>query len=127
MRTVTAMLQKIDKSHLVGHIHKPEFAVKSVNMSGVDKEIFAMASGCLCRTDYVVPGHARGSAWQQGIVILEISGEMVTPYQIPVRNGKAIFGGQVFASTFDISELNSAGYDVRSYDNDLLEMMFFHL
>jgi hypothetical protein len=61
MGIVTAMLQKIDKPHLVGHIHKPEFAVKSVNMSGVEKEIFAMASGCLCRVDYVVPGHARTS------------------------------------------------------------------
>ncbi len=70
-----------------------------------------MTSGCLCRVDYVVPEHARGSVWQQGIVVLETSGEMVTPYQIPIKHGQAIFGGQVFVSSFDISELNAAGYD----------------
>ena len=108
--TVAAILQKIDKSHLVGHIHRPEFGVKTVSLSGTDKEIFAMSSGCLCRVDYVVPGHARGSVWQQGIMVLETSDNLVTPYQVPIRNGQAIFGGNVFSSSFDISELNSAGY-----------------
>ena len=92
--TANAILQRIDKSHLIGHVHRPEFAVKTVSMSGVDKEIFAMTSGCLCRTDFVVPGHQRGSVWQQGIVVLQPSGDLVTPYQIPIKNGKAIFGRQ---------------------------------
>ena len=69
-----------------------------------------MSSGCLCRVDYAVPGHARVSVWQQGFVMLETSDELVTPYQIPVRNRQAIFGGNVFKSAFDISELNGAGY-----------------
>ena len=108
--TVAAILQKIDKSHLVGHIHRPEMASKTVNLSGSDREIFAMSSGCLCRVDYFVPGHARGSVWQQGFVVLETSENLVTPYQIPIRNGKAIFGGNVFSSAFDIGELNEAGH-----------------
>ena len=109
LRPVAAILQRIDKSHLVGHIHRPEMGVKTVSLSGVDKEIFAMSSGCLCRTDYVVPGHQRGAAWQQGFVVLETSDNLVTPYQIPIRNGQAIFGGNVFSSAFDIGELNDAG------------------
>jgi len=108
--TVAAILQRIDKSHLVGHIHRPEMGVKTVSLSGCEKEIFAMSSGCLCRTDYVVPGHQRGSVWQQGFVVLETSENLVTPYQIPIRNGQAIFGGNVFSSAFDIGELNGAGY-----------------
>ena len=108
--TVNSILQKIDKSHLVGHIHRPEFAVKTVSLSGSDKEIFAMASGCLCRIDNVVPGHARGSVWQQGIVMLEHTQDSITPYQVPIRNGTAIFGGNKYSSAFDVSELNAAGY-----------------
>jgi hypothetical protein len=82
--TVAAILQRVDKSHLVGHIHRPEIGVKTVSLLGSDKEIFAMSSWCLCRTDYLVSGHQHGSVWQQGFVVLETSGELVTPYQVPV-------------------------------------------
>ena len=95
--TVAAILQRIDKSHLVGYIHRPEMGVKTVSLSGSEKEIFAMSSGCLCRVDYVVPGHARGSVWRQGFVVLETSENLVTPYQIPLRNGQAIFGATCFS------------------------------
>ena len=96
MDTVNGIIQKVYKSHLVGHIHRPEFTVKTINLSGADQDIFAMSSGCLCRTDFTVPGHARGQVWQQGFVVLEMSDGMVTPYQIPIRNGSAVFGGRMY-------------------------------
>ena len=95
-KTVDAILQQANDSTIIGHIHRAEMATRIVRTRGEDKLLWALCPDCLCRLDYVVPGHQLGQNWNQGIAEIIWDGENVSPALIPIHQGKAIYQGLVF-------------------------------
>lgn len=70
--TVRYMLKynTTDYSRIVGHIHRHEFAWKTVWKGDDRRELFAGSGGALCRVDGGVPGTQDKQNWQQGLIVV---------------------------------------------------------
>jgi len=79
-----------------GHCHRIEQETKTVEDSGGRRYITAASPGCLCRLDYVVPGHKRGQSWQQGFGVLHYNSSSPRIELVPIIGGKAIYNDLVF-------------------------------
>jgi len=102
------MLQGMDHSVIYGHNHKMEVAHKTVVSESGVKVLTAGSPGCLCRLDYVVPGHSHGQQWQQGIAVIYFtSTDLVRLELIPIHNGRAFYEGYEFSSTEGVHDLAS--------------------
>jgi hypothetical protein len=108
--TVTAMLNNSAHSQIVGHIHRREYACKTIQGSGGNKIIEAMSPGCLCRLDGAVP-HAAGSSvldWQQGLGVVYKNVDMVHMNVLPIVNNQMVIHGKVFIGEDRIGELKKS-------------------
>jgi hypothetical protein len=102
------MLQGVDHSVIYGHNHKMEVAHKTVISEGGVKILTAGSPGCLCRLDYVVPGHGYGQQWQQGIAVIHFtSSDIVRLELVPIHNGRAFYEGYEFVYTGGVHDLAS--------------------
>jgi len=85
-----------------GHTHRCEVFGRVIDGRHGQTVVQAVNPGCMCRTDYVVPGHKRGQNWQTGLAVIryEVDGsarpEIVL---IGIENGRALFDGQVFEAS----------------------------
>jgi hypothetical protein len=106
--TAKAVVQKSPVSVVMGHIHRIEMATRSeYRRGGKMGTITTMCPGCLCRVDGEVPGHQRGQHWQQGFgtVVYEETGDLMTMYATPLRDGRAVWEGQVLEGRDQINAL----------------------
>lgn len=112
--TAGALVALAQESTIQGHIHRIEQASKTINYRGQTRTIQAVSPGCLCRVDYVVPGHKRGQQWQQGIAVVEWDGDYSTITPIPIVNGVAIYHGRKFSARERLADLNTDTESVRN-------------
>lgn len=88
--------------HVFGHIHRNEFVVTSQFNRGPNTEVLSYGVGGLMRTDGFLPGATEDCQWQQGMAIIEVRPSSPTrPYidNIPIKNGKALWRGQLYAGS----------------------------
>jgi len=111
--TAGALVSSAQDSTIQGHIHRIEQASKTINARGKIKTIQAVSPGCLCRIDYVVPGHKSGQQWQQGIAVVEWDRDYSTITPIPIRDGVAIYQGKVYRARPRVDDLNRDTASVR--------------
>lgn len=112
--TAGALAGQAQEPTVQGHIHRIETASKTTNYRGQIKPLQAVSPGCLCRIDYVVPGHKRGQQWQQGIAVIEWSEDKARIDTIPIVDGVAIYDGQVFTARDRLADLNADTANVRA-------------
>jgi len=95
--TATALVNNTGANVVFGHIHRIELNTRTVHTRAGERYLQAMSPGCLCRTDYVVPGHSHGQNWQQGVGIINFVDD--EPFMTPLRisaNYRVVFDGRIF-------------------------------
>jgi len=89
-QTAAAVVGDSHVTTLFGHIHRIELASKTVYDSEGARYIYAFCSGCLCRTDGIVPSSSAQENWQNGVGIINFDGNSCMPIGIPITNGTYI-------------------------------------
>ena len=97
-----------------GHIHRREWAERTVRNAGGSKTITALSAGCLARVDGSVPSTKGGmdlngvpvpvvEDWQQGIAVItyEEGDGHFWPEQVVINNGQALYHGKFFSANLD--------------------------
>jgi hypothetical protein len=113
--TVAALAAQSHEHTIQGHIHRIEMACRTISSSGRQRTVTAFSPGCLCRLDYVVPGHRRGQQWQQGCAVVDWDGDDMEITPIPINNGRAAYSGKIYKSRADVSErLNQDTINIRN-------------
>jgi hypothetical protein len=111
--TVKAVSSHAEETVIQGHIHKIEMAARTIRSRHGIRTIQAFSAGCLCRIDYVVPGHKHPQQWQQGACEVEWDGDdyQITP--IVIQDGRAIHRGKVYQARDVLPALNKDTDHVR--------------
>lgn len=106
LSTVTKLLEDATVNQACGHIHRDEMASRSfVRQEGKVDFVTAYCPGCVCHVDGRVPGSTSKSNWRQGLGLVEYAGQRVTITHVPVRDGVAVYGGQVFEARDRVEDL----------------------
>jgi len=95
-RTVSAIIDEINSTHIFGHIHRIETASRTIYSRDGYKTIQAHSPGCLCRIDGVVPGKKKKQNWQQGLSVVNSTSEFHQIVSVPIDNGSAIFNNKIY-------------------------------
>jgi hypothetical protein len=109
-QTTTAMLANSTHSQVVGHIHRREYACRTIDTQNGPRTIAAMSPGCLCRIDGAVP-HAGGSTvldWQQGLGVAYKSSSGVDMQLVPIDQGMMFLHGNQYHGKDRIAELRDS-------------------
>jgi hypothetical protein len=112
--TVKALVSDSQETVIMGHIHKIEWASRTIKERNRIRTVSAFSPGCLCRIDYVVPGHSRNQQWQQGAAVVEWDGDEFAITPIVIQDGRAIYQGRVYGSRAVLPHLNKDTEDLRS-------------
>lgn len=91
--TSAAVLKGASWSEVFGHIHRLEYAEKTLHGPEGRRVISAMSPGCLCRLEPgVVPGFKQRQDWQTGVGVAWLD-EMDEAHMaaIPIRDGRLIW------------------------------------
>lgn len=90
--------EKAEHSVIFGHTHRIERAEYTKNTRYGIETIYAMSMGCLCRLDYVVPGHERGHNWQQafGETVYTEDGRYHDTRAFEIKNGEVVYNGKLY-------------------------------
>ena len=105
--TAAAVVERASACEIFGHIHRIEYAARTITGHDGRYNIFAASPGCLCKTDGRVPGNSLTQNWQNGFSVVDYVGDMPFITLIEINNGSAIFEGTLFQgvdNTKDIQE-----------------------
>ena len=101
--TVAAILRGAHVSQICGHIHRREYASKTIHGPRGTRTIFACSPGTICRTDGIVP-HAGGRLdWQQGFAWLHRVAGKTRCSLTPIDSGVCVWRGSAIVGQ-DCSE-----------------------
>ena len=92
--TVARVLKGSHVSKVFGHIHRREYACRTIHDTKGHRVIFAVSPGTLCRVDGAVPAASKRVDWQQGLAILVNDGNRTSCQLIPIDDGIAYIHGQ---------------------------------
>lgn len=116
--TAAATLASEGVSTAYGHHHHAALVYDLIRSHRGSESFWAGSAGCLCRIDGAVPSGQVGfnsvggtnkrkdlERWQQGIMVIYYDKDGINSYPeiIPIRNGNAIFRGQLFTATCDVN------------------------
>ena len=104
--TTSAVVRGLDSSEIHGHIHRKEWASKTVHGKYGTRTIDAFSPGCLCRIDGVVPAKKSNNNWQQGFATVTYDLEdayNIVPYAI--ERGVSIFGSWVLKGKNNVNQI----------------------
>lgn len=91
-----------------GHTHRREVFGKVIDARHGQAVVQAVNPGCMCRTDYVVPGHKRGQNWHKGLAIIrfEANGPALPEVVlVGIENGRALYDGCVFEARDRVQDI----------------------
>lgn len=103
--TARAVVESSDVSTLFGHCHRRERASRTLHLHGGARDITAVSPGCACRIDGAVPGVKDRQNWQQGAAVVDYTDEDHSSALVEIRNGRALFGGEVYEARDRIGDL----------------------
>jgi hypothetical protein len=105
--TVSALIQEIQETHIIGHNHRVESASKTLHTRKGQRTVEAWSMGCLCRVDGVVPGKKARQNWQQAIGIVDYYPNR-SEHQVmavKINGGKALYGGKLYEARPQLQNL----------------------
>ena len=96
-RTATALAERAGKSVACGHTHKLGLQHHTQSSSGkVHSILWGMEVGHLMDTTKATYLGGGMFNWSQGIGMLVVDGRDVTPFCLPIRNGRLYWDGKVY-------------------------------
>jgi hypothetical protein len=111
--TVSAMVQSVNETRIIGHIHRIESATRTIHEKKGTRIVSVQSVGCLCRIDGIVPGAGKSNKanWQQAIGMIEYFTDgrpehIVIP--IPINNGRAVYNGKVYEARDRLDEIRES-------------------
>jgi hypothetical protein len=105
--TVSAVIKKVNITTIFGHIHRLELATKTVG----DRYVTAASVGCLCHTDFRVPGHKPGQNWQKGFGVVHYDQPSPQVELIPITGSSCIYeGGRYNGNDYVEALIKDTGY-----------------
>lgn len=107
--TAAAMIANTNHSTIFGHIHRIERLSRTIPDRKGYKNIMTVSPGCLCRVDYAVPGHSKGTGqtgWQQGLAVVNYkpAGDHFIDV-IEIVGDKLLYNGSTFRARDNIHEI----------------------
>ena len=110
--TAAAILKGGSWSEVYGHVHRLEYAEKTLHGPGGDvRVITAMSPGCLCRIDQgAVPGFKQRQDWQTGVGVgwLDERSGLVHVQAIPIREGRIVWSDGIVQAENRTEEIAKA-------------------
>ena len=106
--SVKAILRDARNSEIVGHIHRHEYAVKTVHPRKGAKSYVAYSAGTIARVDAgIVPAAKSKNDWQQafGVVEFEEGNGMFNIIPHSINDGKVVFDGRLISHRKDIDKI----------------------
>jgi len=103
--TARKIIEDSEESVLFGHIHRRESA--SMTKWGRDgaRTIEARSVGCLCKIGGGVPARSDRNNWQQSMAIIDYTESEYSITDIEIRDGRAIYNGQIFEGRDYVDDL----------------------
>ena len=113
--TTTKYLNDAHVSVIYGHIHRTEYAYRTILSKNGPRTVMAASPGCLCRIDGAVPSTKSGADefgrpmlmgaenWQQGMAVVQyqppgVGSEWFNYEPMWIYNGRGFFRGKEYAS-----------------------------
>ena len=96
LATVSGVVGQYNHSTIFGHIHSLERASRTLYTNRGIKTLTSASVGCLCRLDYVVPGHKRGQDWQNGLGIVTYGNGIEQIDLLEIVNGTLAYNGKLY-------------------------------
>ena len=93
--TVAAILKGAHNSQLCGHIHRREYAARTIHGPKGTRSIFACSPGTICRVDGIVPNAGGRLDWQQGFAMLTHIHGTTHCTLTPIDKGLSYWRGEV--------------------------------
>jgi len=108
--TVAAILREATHSEIVGHVHRLEYAARTLYGPGGARTIFAMTPGTISRCDgTVVPAATPRVDWQQGLgIVSRLPDDGIAMNTIPIQNGIAMFRGELLCGRDPVDKIKEA-------------------
>lgn len=108
--TVAAIVRDASHSEIVGHVHRVEYASKTISGPNGQEVIFAMTPGTITRTDGVVPAASPRVDWQQGLGIVTRDNEtgVISASAVPIQRGQLMWRGEVLRGEDRVEEIENA-------------------
>jgi len=105
--TVKAILKDARHSQIVGHVHRKEYAVKTVHPRRGAVSYVAYSPGTIARIDGAVPAATDKVDWQQGfgVVDFEVGNGMFNIHPYNITDGKTVYNGRRMEARADINEV----------------------
>lgn len=103
--TARGIAEGSDVSVIFGHIHRKERVARTLHVRDGQRTITAYCPGCVCRIDGAVPGKRKRMNWQQGFALVDYWLDEFTIYDVEVREGRALWDGQVFEARDRVEDL----------------------
>lgn len=103
--TVGAEVRESDVTLCHGHIHRREWASRTLHGRCGRRVIESFCPGCACHINGVVPGSHK-SNWQQGFAVLRYDDTgryTITP--VAVNDGEAVFEGELYRGEEQLDDL----------------------
>jgi len=113
--TAPARAREIDVTEIHGHIHRREWAARTIHGRRDRHIVEAFSPGCLCRIDGAVPGKKAKVQWQQGIALVRYTNTTRNDYSISpiaIDDGRALAEGALYLAEDRLSDLMAdTGWD----------------
>lgn len=111
--TVGAEVRESDITLVHGHIHRREWASRTIHGRHGRRVIESVCPGCICHIDGRVPSKAKKLNWQQGLTVIRYDDHgryTITP--VAISNGEAIFEGEIYRGKDPVAEIaEETGWD----------------
>ena len=111
--TVARVVRQAHVSQIFGHIHRCEYAARTLHGPEGRRVVWAASPGTLCRVDGVVPAVSGRVDWQQGLAWLTHVDGSTHCSLTPIRDGVAVWRGEALAGRDrgeEIAEATGLGY-----------------
>ncbi|MCK5643673.1 MAG: hypothetical protein KAJ19_22930 [Gammaproteobacteria bacterium] len=97
-------------SRICGHNHKPVLGTEIQEGEDTEQEVVTgIGLGCMCRTDYEVPGQKHNQYWANQLQVVDVFDfNYVQPVGVSLDHGVAIYDGKLFESRDRFDELMGA-------------------
>lgn len=110
--TSAAVVKTATHSEVFGHVHKVEYAQRTVTSPRGPRLVTAMSPGSLCRGDGIVPGARNGAHedWQHGLGVatLDVEADQVHMQVVPIIGGRLCWADQVLVGEDREAEIAAA-------------------
>jgi hypothetical protein len=103
--TVGAVARNADVSEIHGHIHRREWATRTLFGRHHSTVVDVFSPGCLCRTDGLVPAKNANNNWQKGFAIVHYTDLEYGIMPVAIENDQAIVYDKVYYGQDQIRQI----------------------